>query len=573
MESRKKVENISGKVLWLDAGILMLLLLLFCLTIPTVAFFVGGTIASWMFPVAMLCALGVWIGYFHAGERLGKPLMIVLVELVIVIGLALMIYDISWDGNTYHKTAIGLLMDGWNPIHMQCMDQLSVDKKTEGMAYNAQWINHYANGGWTMAAVLASLFGNIEAGKAINGCFLCALFGIGYWFLSRKLGKRWMAAGISFLAVCNPITLSQIESFYIDGDLYLCILLALVGILCIHENLPKRYGALFLFAAIVMSCNLKFTGAVYVGVFCTATYLFELLQVIKGKERKRQLLTYTVRYLAMAVVAIGLFGYSSYVCNVLEKGNPLFPLVGEDRIEIMSYSEPSSFAGLSTPEKSLRSLFGKSANIAGTSAKKAQLKLPFMVSLSEIKTCMNTDTRVAGYGVFFSGIFLIAVLVNILYLWRKRRCVSLLMKIVYIWLFASLGIFLFVPGSWWMRYSAHLYLWVIVALVLMVKKLSGCRKTPLKALFVLFVCLLIGNTSLFLLAPASGVYRSLDIWQDKRRLVQESEQQAIEIRPMPYHMTGIYWNLDAWGVEYQVNGELQSGMPTYHELLMWSEKK
>ena len=58
------------------------------------------------------------------------------------------VIDNSHDGNMYHKSTIGLLKNGWNPLYENVED---FDSNEENPLYientgNQLWINHYARG-------------------------------------------------------------------------------------------------------------------------------------------------------------------------------------------------------------------------------------------------------------------------------------------------------------------------------------------------------------------------------------------------------------------------------------------
>lgn len=564
----------TGKSLLLDSAIFLLLICLFSYTIAVLSFFAGVTIQPWMFPAgAILAFLVWWFGFEGANKNLLAKTLLVVGIFAGSILCACLIYDISWDGNTYHKTAVGLLIDGWNPLHSDCMEVLSEDWKTGGMRYNAQWINHYANGGWVLAATIASAVGNIEAGKSINLIFMVAAFLVLFWYLQQKSIRTFGAVAISLLAVCNPITVSQVESFYVDGNLYLCLLLAVVAMLMLWDRscgVVRRTSLFLLFFAIVFAINLKFTGAVYVGVFCISIYLCWLVLAARKQQFFKVFLKSSALFGGMALVAVLLYGASSYVCNFLEKGNPLYPLVGEDKVDIMAYSELNGFAGKSEPEKSLRSLFAKSDNSCiGRSGGNIQEKIPFSVSIAEIKSGKNTDTRAAGMGPWFSGLFLLAIGIDVCYLWKiRRKDGALALQLLGI-LLASALLFLFVPGSWWMRYSAHIYFYVILAGIAVVQWVQDrlCKSRVVAA--AILGTLLAVNTGVFLLSPAMGVYRTREIRKEQQLLQALSRDYAVSVSCPTAHMTGVFWNLKQWNVRFTVKETLEQGQMVYGDLLMW----
>lgn len=543
--------------------------MLLCLLLPVLSFLVGITVQSWMLPVCALLAAGIL--YFLSGKQKisGRGALFWLLLVAVSVILAGFIYNIHWDGNTYHKTAVGLLMDGWNPLREDCLQGLSEKLCTSGMAYNARWVNHYANGSWILSAVFASFFGTIEAGKAVNLLLAVSVGGIFFQYLSCHLeNKKWVFV-VTMAAVLQPAVVSQIESFYIDGDLYLYLLLGVTALLMLKDeraSVPKQYPYLFLAASIIYSINLKFTGMVYIGVFCIGYYICRLVWAAKEHRFRKVIVPLTAMFAGMAAAAIVVVGSSSYVSNFIENKNPLYPLFGEEKVDIMAYSEPNTFENKSNLEKSLISFFGKTENITNDDTREPRLKIPFTFSLSEIANGKYTDVRVGGFGPLYSGIFLISVGCVLLFFLRYRgeqpqlaaECATILLL--------ALLMALFLPGSWWARYSAYLHFYVVFALFSLARRQEEKREKNTAWKSSVFALLVFLNTACFLLAPAAGVYLSYDIHQQKKQMQQEKE---ILVYVNPKQMTGIFWNLKEWGVTYQISEDRIEGNSTFGGHLIW----
>lgn len=567
-------KKLPGAAVWL------LLWILLCLLLPVAFFFAGGTVGGWMLPAAAVLAVLIYFRWFREEAPLGRGGACALAGITAAALLfSFLLFNVHWDGNTYHKTATGLLMDGWNPLENDCTAVLPGAKITEGIRYNAQWIDHYANGGWVIAAVFGSCFHNVEIGKAVNLLIAAAVFGILTWYLSLRIRSAGWRVLIAAAAVFQPVTVSQMESFYIDGNLYLFLLLGVVALLMLGDSkcgLKKRYPLLFLSVSIVYCINVKFTGAAYIGFFCIAS---ELCWLVLGARKKRFVevfLKSTALFVGMAAFAVLLVGYSSYVCNFLEKGSPLYPLVGGDEtIDIMAYSEPNTFAGKSGVEKSLISLFGKTENVTNSSDRKPEVKLPFTVSFSEIKECVYTDTRIGGMGPWFGGLFLVSLILSVRLIAAYRDREPALCAEWAVVLVTAVLMYLFLPGSWWARYSAYLYFFVISALFyLAVRAEEEKEKKPVwvqKAGAAVFLVLVFCNTACFLLAPAAGAYLSVGIWRDREVLRQASEEEPVLVCCRRSQMTGIFWNLDCWGVNYEVTEEKIEGESAYRGELVWKK--
>ncbi len=530
-----------------------ILWLLFCLLLPALLFFAGITVQGWQLPACALLAAGVM--YFLTGRKKPAAASVLgwLAMVFLAVLLAYLIFNIHWDGNTYHKTAVGLLTDGWNPMRGSCMDVLPEAYRTFGMAYNAKWVDHYANGGWIISAVFASFFGNIETGKAVNLLILLSVAGILQRCLSVYL-KRWgWVAAITAVSVFQPAVVSQIESFYIDGNLYLYLLLGVLAMLLLsiqNSAIQRRYPLLFLFASIVYCINIKFTGAVYIGMFCAGFYVCWLIRAARKRQFFKVFVSAGAMFAGMALFAVLVVGNSSYVGNLTDHGNPLYPLFGEGKVDIMAYSEPHTFENKNNLQKSLVSFFGKTENITSEDNRQPKLKVPFTFSLSEIKECMYTDVRVGGAGPFYSGIFLVSAVLAVLLLARCGRKLPFPTPEAGVTLFIALMMALFLPGSWWARYSAYLHFFVIAALLYLAKKWEESGGVGVRLISGAFGTVVFLNAACFLLAPAAGVYLSCDIWRQKEKMQRQKE---IVVYAEPAQMTGIFWNLRDWGVLYRVS--------------------
>ena len=80
--------------------------------------------------------------------------------------------------------------------------------------------------------------------------------------------------------------------------------------------------------------------------------------------------------------------------------------MGKDKVDIMTSQQPLGFKDMKPIEKNFYSLFSKSENNWWVQV--PTLKIPFTYSSDEVSQ-LNYDTRVGGYGVLFSGIFILSL--------------------------------------------------------------------------------------------------------------------------------------------------------------------
>lgn len=112
-----KIKDVAVRYVYY-LGLIALLTFAFNLLIVTTGFFVGITISWFSYPLSLIAATAAMVPL--AGRARLTPVLLAgggcLLVTVIGAMAASGVYDPSYDGNTYHKMAIGLLHEGWNPV-------------------------------------------------------------------------------------------------------------------------------------------------------------------------------------------------------------------------------------------------------------------------------------------------------------------------------------------------------------------------------------------------------------------------------------------------------------------------
>ncbi|HMH20616.1 MAG TPA: hypothetical protein VK563_02515, partial [Puia sp.] len=394
--------SIKRSVLYFLVSFCLLTTIAFILLIASLSFIPGGVLSWWHFPLSFMLAAGCTYaaaGFSMKEERIAyflKAMLIVIPIFVLSILLAAFIYDTSADGLVYHQEAVFQLSSGWNPMHKELPDSVS----------QAIWINHYAKGAELPQAAIYSFTHKIETGKATNILLIAA----GY-FLSLSVLCRWNILSykrsvlLSALLVLNPVTVNQVFTYYLDGQvasLLLCFLA--VCILLFRDT--NRYHLLLLASIMIITVNIKFTAVVFVGIFCIGFLAF-LLICKKAQAFRRVLYTMAIA----GAVGLLLVGYNPYVINTRSYHHPFYPLMGRSHIEIIGQSYPMGFAEKGRFGKFFVSYFSHTDNEGSWpwSKRAPSLKIPLAISKTDIQGARTEDTRVAGFGPFFSGIFLLSL--------------------------------------------------------------------------------------------------------------------------------------------------------------------
>ena len=470
---------------------------------------------------------------------------IFLVVLVISILLSSHVYDMSYDGNAYHKLAIGLLKDGFNPIYE---DVNQFEKKLENVN-NSIWVEHYPKATWFYGASVYKLTGNIETAKSYNVWILFVVFFIIAYLINKFFKNKFFAFIMAIVFCFFPIIWEQILTLYVDGFMgYILFLVVLYMALFIKDENNINYKVI-LGSLLIILINIKFTGLLYGGIFCLGYFIPYLIKKLRIKEFKS--LCYNVLiFITIVLCAVLLVGSSSYIKNTFDHSNPLYPLIGKDKIDIMTYLQPESFQKRSALEKNFYSLFSRTANIGMFNNGEPELKIPFTFNGYEI-TQISCDTRIGGYGVLFGGIFILSLLILLIYfiveIVHKRYNDLLYLGIPFLIVFL---IMFTISDSWWARYSPQLYLIPIMALFVLMKKNSKMIKLFSILLFILlsFNSFLIFRQIVNKYIPPSG---------KTRMNLNEFKNKELNISLVVENYCGVLYNLKDYNINYHYMNKIE----------------
>ncbi len=450
------------------------------LFLGTGLFFAGYSLSEWVIPGAALMSLVATLycsGKFLPRNRqnssfdwrlVGAAVLcaLLLFSFCLVIGGSLM--DTTVDGQVYHASGIIHLAEGWNPVRGE---PLSTD-----MNRNNLYVNSYPKGAWIIAALVYKATGRIEMGKGVN--LLLLIVSIGFTLVTliwlaccRKISISFgSTALLSCLAALNPVVVTQLFSYYIDGQV--ASLLLIFCDLCILWFVrPGRLSSLALIVTILLIVNLKFTGTIYI-------LLVGLVMVVYSQVRKRNRSILGV-YLIAFCLGVGFVGYNPYITNTIKTGNPFFPISNPlgATDKVIEINLPENFRSMNSLGKLFLSIFSQSQ--LGLEA--TQLKIPLTFKGSELAIFQWPDVRVAGFGPLFSGILLFSFF-WVAWTWFSRirrymrwKPIEVEDRIPYTgmieWLrHPSLVALLLVtvlvnPEAWWARLAPQLWFFPLIVII------------------------------------------------------------------------------------------------------------
>ena len=548
----KKIKNIIY-----ESSLYLLLLMGISLVTTFLLFYLNIDMSIINFLLSIIITT---IVYYLLRNKLGiktfkKSIILSIIILVITILFSSFLYDRSSDGNTYHKDAVSNLKNGWNPVY-ESSSNFSKDyykDSSSNMEVYSIWKDHYAKANWILEANIYSLTNNIESGKAINLIFMYILFGISLYYFSNKLSPK-KSLILSLIIAINPITSAQLFTYYND-QLGLTILYTLIiSLISIIDKKDKSFifTKFFIMSlCFIISLNIKFNIMGYSLVFTfifMIKYLYDSYKISKNKFIKvfKKLV---LLFIPLFLVSIVFIGYSTYIKNYITHGNPFFPVYGKDKEDIITAQEPKEFLKYNNVEKVFYATFSKVNNLMEN--KKTDLKIPFTIYKEEIKTTASIDTRISGYGILFSGILIISLLIIIISfkkLSKQEKEIIILLSLIVI------GITFGISEGWWARYNPTIYIFVIISLYIMFKYYKSF-------LTYIFTFLIIINTLIILsintIYTFKGSYKiNKDLFILKNKTIEYNFNYGEDI--------GILSNLDDFNIKYKYNKDINDNNTYYN---------
>lgn len=438
----KIMQDSSFQIISFRVGISFFAFVASLFIMASLGFIIKISIINLYFYASLL--LSLWILLYKNPHKI-KSILLYVIFAVASAFMAFYYYDDSWDGRAYHQIGIYYLANHYNPIYHQMADLADLRQ----FLSHQIWIEHYLKFAEITQACVYRAFGFIESGKLINYLFAFGAFLYGIAVLNKlRFFHIAISVLLSFLAVFSPVVMTQIGTYYVDGLLGIAIIFIVLSILDL-EIKTARYKYVIFIVALCVAGSIKLTGIAYAG-FIGISYLCYKIYTKNHKDSKNILLSG-----AISIMLIMCCNINPLLTNQIHHGHFGYPLMGKDSIDIISSQQPQNFNGNNRFEKLAKSLFSKTQNISkdGTST----LKFPFIKTKNE--NLNSPDTRIAGFGYFFSGIIVLCfafVLINMRHFYHR----------IFLFCFGViLGSILINSESWWARYVPQMWLLPFIVII------------------------------------------------------------------------------------------------------------
>ncbi len=499
---------------------------------------------------AMLCfAAGISVGFYTLvlpavlllgisclrgrGQFYAAVLVLAILALwTIVCGL---IFDWSYDGMYYHKQAIITLKEGWNPLR-----QSSIEADVFASYPNMSlWLDNYPKGIWIFSAAIYAITNHLETAKAVNILFLLPTFCIAYDVMRGVYGQsRGRSAALALLFVLNPVFICQVFTSYNDLAVGCCIIMTVLLCMKIYTERANAYTYILLFGIAAFSCTVKFTAPVFVGIILLVTGICYACKVKMGWIKlKRPVLIVLTGFLT----GILLIGFDPYVKHLAEGKHIVYPVMGEGAYDIMNTNPPATLEEHGQLGKLFISLFSQTNNDI---AQVPRLKIPFSIHSAELDHLSNADIRIGGFGVLFSGILILSLLLFLAAVCSRIK----LLAVIGIFLCTFTLLTLFFPESWWARYTSYTY-YIPVFILLYSMNSSGERLSWLKWFQRLIYALFLVNSAILIWAVLNtGIQTTAELNQKLAEVKATDKKVFVRVNDFPTHVK----LFSEYGIDFEV---------------------
>jgi hypothetical protein len=350
--------------------------------------------------------------------------------LALLAGVSLMFIDLTFDGQAYHQEISIQIANQWNPLYE------SIDESNN----QSLWVNHYARAFELIGAVFFTIFKTIKITKITNFIFLFISFLYIKYYLKSTGYSKSKSFKIALIVALNPILITQLTTSLIDGLLYATSIITVCSFLLIKKK--KSYFIDFAIGFLIL-INIKFTGIVF-GIFI---YLLLMVNAIIQKDNIFDLIKRTVLLFIISIP----FVITPYIKNFNENGHPLYPLMGENKVDFVEDYVPDILIEKSKISRLLLTSFLSTGNRAD-----AKVKIPFTFTKNELQKLRNGGARAGDFGVWWGGILIISIGSYLFYLLKNRKKFKI--SIFEFSIFTILLLMFLNKAGWWLRYTPYFWL-------------------------------------------------------------------------------------------------------------------
>ena len=301
------------------------------------------------------------------------------------------------------------------------------------------------------------------------------------------------------------------------------------------------------------------------GVIALIFYIYWLI-----KYKKKVFKNITKIFVIVYVIALFLVGSNSYIKNLIDHKNPLYPIIGKDKVDIITTMQPKSFKHKNDIEKFAISIFSETENVTYDKGN-PDLKLPIEISEKEIDELEAPDVRIGGFGPLFALSLILSIIMFIIGLVLLIKNEKKNLKYVIITLLSIFIPMILVGESWWARYIPWFYYLIILNLLLVVYCYKYVKhKKIILGLSLLPLITILGNILIFI----KVINKELDYFKYMRNdLIDMKYSDNLVLRTTNPVAYGHLYNLKDKGINYTYKENIEKDDIIYKCCYKFEEEK
>jgi len=339
--------------------------------------------------------------------------------------------------------------------------------------------------------------------------------------ISTLKGFAWPYQVVATVAVAvSPVSICQAFTYYVDGQLS-SLLTTAFSLLILLDRRPNRVLMAVLALVVVLIINVKLNGAIYIGIIALGYWAW---YAFARRPRRGELGAWLM---AGGVIGGCFIGFDPYISQFFTRLYASgYRFLFTDWLSFLEiYPDfPPNFATMGRFQKLFVSLFSKSEFEFFSPPKFSQLKLPFTLSIDELRVFWVPDVRTGGFGPLFSGALVLSLAIVVIAAWKYR---DVLKNSIGVLVLAALVIVSGFPNPemWWARYAPQF--WALPSLVALVGIRAGTRAGLGWVAVLLFLTLTANDLSIALVSWRAARHSDQAIASQLNQLKRSSEPIAV----------------------------------------------
>lgn len=343
--------------------------------------------------------------HYFRSEMVDLIIFLLVCFLIVVTGLLLFshTHDTSYDGQSYHQSAIISLIKGWNP--------LQDSKLPIHVIQGEQFVQGYPKLFWIFYATFIMATGSFNGATVLNTVPLIIGFSCAYYFFSTTLRLSKWSLVLAILAALQIHFMQQVFTFMADGTSYELGLgaIALLGSMLVKKKTQLNLAVPFVGLLIILF-GTKFNNVPLV-LLLSVLFLIHFYKTRAFKSRRH------IVFIGSSIACALIILWSPLMTNYLHHHSFIYPMNIPQNSSNLRYDNiPPSIRSSNAMTQLFYGIFSSGQPSSAGDAKSpdnvARLKIPFTFTQSELASTADFLGRVGAEGVLFSG----AVVASILFL-------------------------------------------------------------------------------------------------------------------------------------------------------------